>query len=170
MHWKPIPEYEGYYEVSDGGMIRRMISRGGVPRVSTINGSIHPNGYTYVGLSKGGIVRKFYVHSLVCKAFLGNVRVGRTSGCLQVNHKNGIKQDNRLENLEYVTTEENHAHSARTGLSAKGERNGNCKLKNTDVIAIRSSVLPAATLADKYGVHFNQIYRIKKMVLWAHLS
>ncbi len=75
--------------------------------------SIHtlPSGYEQVRLRSGGKSMVYAVHRLVAICFIGP----RPEGC-GVNHKNGIKTDNRLDNLEYLTVAENTQHAIRTGL------------------------------------------------------
>lgn len=101
--WRPVVDWEERYEVSNLGRVRRLAT-GRIMRFAR-----HVAGYSNVGLSPGVNTRT--VHRLVGEAFLGP----RPSGH-QINHKNGDKTDNRLENLEYVTPSENVRHSlARTG-------------------------------------------------------
>ena len=64
----------------------------------------YSNGYCFVMLSKDGETKQYLLHRLVARAFLGD-------SLLEVNHKNGDKDDNRVDNLEYVTHTENQKHS-----------------------------------------------------------
>lgn len=105
--WKPIPDYEGFYEVSNFGRIRscsRMVRRsmGGYQKSGGIirRLCVAKSGYATVGLSKYGEQRTYTVHVLVARAFIGE-------SDLVVDHINGIKSDNRLKNLRYVTQREN---------------------------------------------------------------
>lgn len=113
--WKDIPGYEGLYQVSDGGMVRsvdrtaKVMSRWGFAVTRSLKGrvlstSAFPNGYMKVSLGRDNCQ---LVHRLVALAFID----GDTS--MQVNHKNGIRSDNSVENLEWVTCSENHLHSYR---------------------------------------------------------
>lgn len=113
--WKFIPSYEGRYQVSNMGRIRS------VDRVVSINGKrgsyekhVQPRiiaqrknrGYPYVSLSKNGKIYAEKVHRCVCLAFIDNPK-----GYIDVNHKNGDRSDNRVENLEWCTRQYNIWHS-----------------------------------------------------------
>lgn len=92
--WKPVAGYEGIYEVSNMGNIRR----GG----KFLKGYVRPNGYVDISLSKDGgkVTRK--LHRLVADAFVPNPENAEF-----INHKNEIKTDNRAENLEWCSFEYN---------------------------------------------------------------
>ena len=99
--WKPVIGYESSYEVSSLGRIKRLQSKdaiGHLRQERILKQCITPFGYTQVGLYKNGSERKFLVHNLVANAFLPN-----PEALSDVNHKNEIKSDNRLENLERCT-------------------------------------------------------------------
>ena len=109
--WKDIPNYEGYYQVSNLGNVKslsRIVKNGWGTR--TVCGKILKNlvnttkGYLVVRLSKIGLVKTKQIHQLVAEAFLNHSQKGHK---LVVNHKNFNRQDNRLENLEIVTQREN---------------------------------------------------------------
>ena len=107
--WKDIKGYEGLYQVSNLGNVKSL------PRYTNNqykNGLImkphNYSGYLRIQLRKNGNYKWFCVHRLVAMAFLKNY-----NSQLQVNHKNGIKDDNNLENLEMVTASENQLHSYR---------------------------------------------------------
>lgn len=110
--WKTIEGYE-YYQVSDTGLVRslarKVLSRPGV--YVPIKGKIlipttDSKGYLRVSLNKNGHKTTRKVHRLVAQAFIPNPK-----HLPQVNHKNGIKADNRVDNLEWVTNAENQRHS-----------------------------------------------------------
>jgi hypothetical protein len=115
--WKDILRYEGLYRVSNQGRIQsipRIVrkGRGGQCEIGgrILKNQLSKNGYYYAVLSKKGKVMKLKIHRLILEAFVG------PPNCLQCNHKNGVKTDNRLENLEWVTPSENAIHAIRTGL------------------------------------------------------
>lgn len=93
--WKQIPNYPNY-EVSNIGNVRnRKYSR-------TLKPYLHNTGYLSVSLCKNNKANTFYIHRLVAQAFIRESKDREV-----VNHKNFIKSDNRLENLEYATQKEN---------------------------------------------------------------
>ena len=98
--WLPVTDYEGIYEVSNYGRIRRI---GG----EIMNGNINSYGYRVVKLSKNGRQKDKKVHRLVALAFIPTI-----SGKDFVNHKDGDKLNNYVGNLEWVTRGENNRHAA----------------------------------------------------------
>lgn len=111
MRKKPVPGYEGIYEVSDTGRIWRVAGGRGT-RAGEIARFPHTQGYLAVRLSRQNRKRGFLVHRVVALAFLGCP----PSEKHVVDHKNGKKTDNRVTNLEWVTQRENQkrAHAERS--------------------------------------------------------
>lgn len=115
--WLEIEGFEGYYEVSSLGNIRsidRLVKKRGhlVPQYSKyITKTLNYNGYYKVTLCKEGKKFTKRLHRLVALAFIKNPKEKP-----QVNHKNGIKTDNRVVNLEWVTASENLYHAVKHGL------------------------------------------------------
>lgn len=106
--WKPVPGFEGIYSVSACGLVRR-----DAPGRSTWVGRLlgtrpTSNGYHVVALWKSRATIQLGIHRIVLLAFVGQCPPG-----LVVNHKDGNKSNNRLENLEYVTESENNLHTCR---------------------------------------------------------
>lgn len=108
----------------------------------------------YLDISLGG--KSYLVHRLVTGAFLGESE-------LEVNHKDGDKKNNKIENLEYVTRSENIRHSIyRLGNThaKKGDENSNSKIKNEDSASLLNDYLMGfdkRCLAKKYGVSSSYI-------------
>ena len=114
MEWKPIEEYEGIYEVSDSGIIysaHRITSDGKELTGKVIKGGCYPNGYKFVCLRKNGRNKNVMVHRLVAEAFIPN-----PNNLPCVNHKDGNKQNNCAENLEWCTQSYNLKHAVEIGL------------------------------------------------------
>ena len=104
--WMPIKGYEGLYEVSDCGRIKSL-PRNNFKTVRVLKPLINSrNGYVYVQLCKNNKAKAFRVHKLVIEAFTG-IQLDGYDVNKQIDHINGIKTDNRLENLEIVTQSEN---------------------------------------------------------------
>lgn len=122
-----IPGYEGMYEVSSFGNVRgidRYIDHPNKGRVCIKGRQLSTNinkGYVYVRLCRNGIIKNCKVHRLVAKAFLPNPHRMPI-----VNHKNGVKFDNRVCNLEWCDMRANMFHAYHTGLKSKmyGSNNG----------------------------------------------
>lgn len=110
--WKDVKEYEGLYQVSNLGRVRSFYGKNGkltnTPKL--LSGKVDKDGYVEVRLCKNGSVSYKRVHRLVADHFLD----GNTS--IQVNHKDGVKSNNCVDNLEWVTPRENAIHAHKTGL------------------------------------------------------
>lgn len=139
--WRQIPGYEGCYEVSNYGQVRS------IDRIQTNSCNVkrklagklllQSKGSTSVywtsHLYRNGVMKNIMTHRLVAMAFLDN-----WSSELDVNHKNGDKHDNRLENLEMCTHSENVLHAYNTYLrNDSGENHLNAKLNTEEVWQIK---------------------------------
>lgn len=170
--WRDIPGYEDAYQVSDLGNVRRKIalgSGGRYPAYGLLTPRVHRQGYLEIVLCYGR-KKAILAHRLVMFAF-----VGLPSDGLQVNHKNGIKADNRLCNLEYVTARQNTRHAicelGREG--PKGEINANSKLVVFDVVSIRTARANGKSvrdIANEYGLSRTHVYDILKRKAWKHVA
>lgn len=112
--WKDIIGYEGIYKISEDGEILS-IKR-------NKNLKCYPNDYGYivVGLSKEGVFKHYFVHRLIALAFIPN-----PTNKPEVNHINGIKEDNSIHNLEWCTRSENNQHCWDKGLKKTTEKQKN---------------------------------------------
>ena len=104
--WKQVVGYEGVYSVSNLGRVRRDATCTGKPRSRILHGYIEAHGYRVIALSANRATRLVKAHRLVADAFLGECPDG-----LQINHKDGDKSNNAVNNLEYVTPSKNIQHA-----------------------------------------------------------
>lgn len=163
--WKDIPGTD--YSVSDHGRVASR-KRGGW-RLMTL--SVSNVGYQSISIFRHGEERRRCVHALVAEAFLGEKPTPKH----QVNHKNGVKVDNRADNLEWVTVRENvqHGYDVLGHKAVFGEANGQSKLTSAQVREIRSrreSGELLRAIADDFGVNQSVVSRIAHRVRWGRLD
>jgi hypothetical protein len=175
--WKKIPDFSRY-EASNLGRLRSLdYKRTG--KVKVLKPACSNDGYMKTMLLRDdGRYRSWTVHLFIMLTFVGNKPNG-----MEVNHKNGIKTDNRIENLEYTTRSKNMLHAFRYGLESpkRGEDNPTAKLSSKDVLEIREYVGNARRkgiryygrkkLAEKYGICESHIKDIVsgRRGLWSHI-
>lgn len=116
--WRPVPGYEGYYEVSSLGRVRSLDREVSHPTVGIVRrkgkvlaqNPLNEDGYLGIGLNRDGIKKKRAVHLLVLEAFTGPRPKGE-----QACHNDGNNTNNRVENLRWDTPKENVADIKRHG-------------------------------------------------------
>ena len=146
------------------------IEKGEIYTRKGLNNRINMDGYSVIGSRIDGKYVQFGVHEVI--AFAGGLDLlGEDK---EVNHINGIKTDNRIENLEITTRRENIIHSFKTGLNSgrKLESHNSAKLTNEDVLEIRKQLengVKGKDLAEKYGVNKTTISHIKTRRNWSEL-
>ena len=168
--WLPVPDYEGFYEVSSLAQVRsiRHMTTAGWRGGKVLKPFLDGDGYFRVSLSRYGVVRSVPVHVLVLRAFKGDPEPGQQSR----HGPNGIL-DNRPGELSWGTGQENSDDKYRDGTMACGERQGNARLRAADIIAIRTQAAAGrkqVRLAQEYGVSQAHISRIVLRESWAHIS
>lgn len=130
--WRPVKGFEKWYEISNKGNLRsltRKIERSNGVIMTVCGQNLKPtqrkDGYVHVALSVGVKGKRYTpkIHRLVAESFLPKIE-----GHNEVNHKNGIKHDNRVENLEWSTRSKNVKHAFATNLrSHKGKNHPSYK-------------------------------------------
>lgn len=146
--WKDIPDFEGLYQVSNLGNVRvldryvnsAIRNNDKVKRKGKILKQYNKRGYLQVSLIKNHKRYYFSVHRLVAMAFLPN-----PDNLPQVNHINGIKTDNNINNLEWATAKENTIHAVKTGLMVNKGRSVVQKDMQGNIIGIYKSCREAST-------------------------
>jgi hypothetical protein len=163
--WKPIAGFDGIYLVSSIGRIYSIKSK----RVRSL--ARDKDGYLFISLYKNNhrpVARR--VHHLVAEAFICPRPKGK-----EMNHKNGMKNDNRIENLEWVTRSENELHAYRElGFVCKFGVNHHSALLSPDAVRhIRSVYIPRKytqeTLAKELGVSRQTISDVLRGKKWKHV-
>lgn len=125
-------------------------------------------GYLRISHSVNKTRRFEYVHRLVLLAFVGPPPVKH-----EVNHINHIRNDNRLSNLEYVTSSQNTYHAVNAGRWATGENRWNARLNDELVLQIRKRYEVGekyCSIADDLGLNRNTVYHVVKRHSWRHVA
>ena len=125
-------------------------------------------GYRGIQFFNKNIGKNMLIHRLIAQAFIPN-----PENKPQINHKNGIKIDNRIENLEWCTITENIRHAFKIKLNSgrKGESQWNAKLNAHQVLDIRNRLQTSSSkeLAKEFNVSSSLINRIKRKIAWKHI-
>ncbi len=165
--WKPVPGWEGLYEVSDLGRIKSLPRRcfdGRVlqERIRTPAAKRNkPAKFTFIC---GDRLELHQVHRVVLAAFVGPAPAG-----LWGLHRDDDKRNNTLPNLYYGTPQQNADDRVANGRSGKGESHGLAKLTEADVRMIRSSPETGRALAQQLGVSFGLIGHVRCRRAWKHI-
>jgi len=173
--WKKIPGFSKY-EASTMGRLKTYNWKN-TGREKIMKPALDNGGYLRTMLlSDQGKYKTVKVHRIIISTFIENIHNKET-----INHKNGIKTDNRILNLEWNTRSENIIHSFKNKLSSNvGEQNPNATLTDKQVKDIRKNYKygrkskyeggkTKKQIADEYGTTFNVIKNLIQGRTWKHL-
>lgn len=178
--WKPVPGYEGYYEVSDLGSIRSVDRTikircasglydrklAGHPIAQTLDGR---GLYLMVMLSRDGQNKKHLVHRLVAQAFIEN-----PYGLPEINHKDENKRNNCVSNLEWCTHKYNNTYGSKQ-TAGRGEKNSQSKFSESVIRKLKSEYIKGDPefgtlgLSKKYGISISHVSAIIHGSRWGWL-
>jgi hypothetical protein len=160
--WKDIEGYEGLYQVSSEGEVYSVRSE----RYLKVNYSTK---YPFVGLCKNGESKNYFVHRLLAKAFIPNPDSKKT-----VNHKDGNKLNNSLENLEWATNGENQLHAYKNGFQHSGEDHHKTKMTAGTVRRLRSlydgTYQFCVAEGARLGLHPNSVLLAVTYKTWKYID
>jgi hypothetical protein len=159
-----IKGFENYFITKCGKVYNTFYCRRN--EVKIMKSQIDRNGYEYVKLTNKTKQQKLKIHRLVAESYIENKENKPT-----VNHINGIKKDNRLENLEWSTWGENQKHALDNGLKIpkKGESHPMVKLNKEIVLEIFNSKEKSKYFQDKYNISQSKVSAIRNKKTWRHL-
>ena len=174
--WKDVKGYEGLYQISNFGRVksldRSVMLRGNFYKLKSkiLKQTDNGCGYLIVSFSKNNKQTKKYIHRLVAENFLKNKKQ-------EVNHKNGIKKDNNLKNLEWVTRSENIKHAwknnlfdreKRVAIATKNSRERSRKVFCKDIKTKDVETFKGIWEAEKKGYSRACIYNVISGNLYTH--
>jgi hypothetical protein len=173
--WKPIKGYEGFYEITEQGDVRRVVgSWCQRTRPVTVCADTEPRGNPTRRVrlcNRTKPYKRYLIHRLVYEAFVGPIPKGLT-----INHLDGNRANNHPSNLEIATMREQMIHAYATGLQqrAKGVNRGKvAKLTDLDVLDIRKRyrrhVVTGRMLGKEFGVTAACILSVVNRKRWTHI-
>lgn len=169
--WKDIEGYEGKYQVSNLGRVKsleRVVPNGEsgfrIVKEKFLQTKSNQNKYIKVSLSG----RSFRVHRLVAEAFIEN-----PNSLPEVNHKDGLKCNNVITNLEWCTPKHNINHNKKLGVMPIGDSHVNSTISESQATKIKlllSEGWKMVDIARELGTNDDIVYQIKKGLTWKHIT
>lgn len=159
--WRPVLGFEGLYEVSSLGAVRKH-------QGPLLKPSIARCGYLLVNLRRGKVGKSFYVHRLVLTAFVGTCPDGKEA-C----HDDGNRLSNVVSNLRWDTRRNNIHDKARHGTQPRGSTSASAILNEQKVVEIKKLLqdggLTQRQIGSRYGVSRSCILGINRGAIWKHV-
>ncbi|HZW70549.1 MAG TPA: NUMOD4 domain-containing protein [Hanamia sp.] len=172
--WEDIPGYEGYYQISNSCIVRSLDRhvnvKNGFKRLlkgRIMRPYVGRDGYVYYLLTVNKISKHIAAHRLLATTFINN-----PENKPEVNHKDTVRTNNLIDNLEWVTSKENIQHSIKAGTNRHclpGINNPAAKLSEKQVLEIRKANGSHSVIASAYNVSRRTVGFIKNKQRWAHL-
>lgn len=168
--WKNHPRYVGICQVTNNGLVRtvtRKVHNGNICKGVILKQRLSRKGYLQVSLTNSqNKITNESAHRLIAEAFIPN-----SENKSQVNHKNGIKTDNRVENLEWCTGSENMIHAIESGLSKNASLTHRlARFDRAQVLFIFNSRVQYKYLAIQFKVGINTICDIKNKLSYKDIT
>lgn len=162
--WKLIDDYKFKYFVNNFGVIKNQFNK-------ILSPVLDKDGYLRIRFVTNSGKRKFnFVHRLVAKVFIDHPDFNK----MTINHIDGNKINNNLNNLEIVTRGDNNRHAYRTGLkNNKGENHGKARFNELDILEIRrlynEKNKNQTEIAKIYNTKQSRIWEIVNKITWKHI-
>lgn len=167
--WRPVVGYEGWYEVSNLGEVKRVMPGTGT-RCRVLKPYLDTKGYYSYTLTVLGKQKDHLAHRIVAYAWIENAK---DRPC--INHIDSNRKNNVVSNLEWVTYKENTNHCIKNGRfnghlhSLKGEKNPKSKLSEKDILKIRKSRKLLTEIAEEFGITSGYASLIRCNRVWKHI-
>lgn len=165
--WKDVKGFEGKYQISSLGRVKSLSNN---KKEKILKNGINTTGYLIICLCNNPYYKTFLVHRLMMIAFEKPNILNKSD----VNHIDGNKLNNRLDNLEWNTRQENIIHSFAHDMSKKGSKHYHSKLQDDIIIEIRNKHIPyhytQKMLAEEYKVSEGTIQSIIERRTWNHVK
>jgi hypothetical protein len=168
IQWRPIKGYEGYYEVSNFGDVvsitREIVRTNQFSKpykkleIGRALKKTKCKGYVKYALSKNGIRKDFYAHRLVYESFVGDIEKGKV-----INHIDGVKNNNSIENLELVSLSQNMVHAYRMGLKNPVKSKIPIEMAKKALHLRRNEKWTITQLQEYLNLSKSQVNRVLKM-------
>ena len=173
---KPIKNYENLYEITEDGKIiclprkKKNINGSFITKQYETFGHKNSKGYMLINLTsddKNIKKKNVLIHRLVAEAFIPN-----PNNYPYINHKDGNKSNNKVDNLEWCNNSMNQLHAFENGLQKSGCEHNNSKLKYEDVLFIKNNInkYKQIELSKMFNVSRRVIYQIKKGITYKNIN